>query len=177
MLRGLPPGPSTGIAAFANPASGAFGAGWEVRTAGPSAFPTTVPLVDIEEFYEADPRRRSSAEIELGREWRDEHDVRYELNWVEDTKELYVMREPVPYEWATPFGGVHVRGTHDVDQAEVDGMTVSVLGTVDSRDELERILDGWEEAMAGDDSVSWLVDRLRGKGVLGPAGPNPPLTA
>jgi len=82
----------------------------------------------------------------------------------------------VPYEWATPFGGVHVRGTHDVDQAEVDGMTVSVLGIVDSRDELERILDGWEEAMAGDDSVSWLVDRLRGKGVLGPAGPNPPLT-
>src|ERR1700730_14272078 len=39
---------------------------------------------DIEEFYDADPRRRPSAEIELGTEWQDAHGVRYELNYVEE---------------------------------------------------------------------------------------------
>ena len=57
--------------------------------------------MDIEEFYEADERRRRSAEIELGLDWHDVHDVRYELNWVQDTGELYVMREP------NPAGSVH----------------------------------------------------------------------
>jgi len=50
--------------------------------------------VDIEEFYDADDRRRQSAEIELGGDWHDAKGVRYELNWIEDTGELYVMREP-----------------------------------------------------------------------------------
>lgn len=135
-----------------------------------------MPWVDIEEFYDADQRRRSSAEIELGRDWQDQHGVRYELNWVEDTGELYVMREPVPREWADPFGGIHVSRTREVDETEVEGMTVSVVGTVASRAELERALDGWEEAMGGEDSVAWLVDRLRREGILGPADPSSPLT-
>ena len=50
--------------------------------------------MDIEEFYEADERRRRSEEIELGTEWLDADGVRYELSWVADTGELYVMREP-----------------------------------------------------------------------------------
>ena len=29
----------------------------------------SVPPMDIDEFYEADPRRRASAELELGSEW------------------------------------------------------------------------------------------------------------
>ncbi len=133
--------------------------------------------VDIEEFYDADERRRHSAEIELGREWRDQYDVRYELNWVEDTGELYVMREPVPIETIDPFGGIHVVGSHRVDQGEVDGMTVTVVGSVASRAEMEGALDGWEDAMDGPDSVAWLVERLRQRGILGPADPSSPLTA
>ena len=58
--------------------------------------------MDIDEFYEADPRRRASAELELGTEWRDADGVRYELNYVEDTGELYVLREPEPHDPATP---------------------------------------------------------------------------
>jgi hypothetical protein len=135
-----------------------------------------VPRVDIEEFYDADERRRRSAEIELGREWHDHSNVRYELNWVEDTGELYVMREPVPIETVDPFGGIHVVGSHAVDEGAVEGMTVSVVGTVTSRTELERDLDGWEEAMGQPDSVAWLVDRLRRHGILGPADPSSPLT-
>ena len=52
--------------------------------------------MDIEEFYDGDPRRRPSAEIELGADWHDTHGTRYEVNWVEDTGELYLMREPAP---------------------------------------------------------------------------------
>lgn len=116
--------------------------------------------MDIEEFYDADPRRRASSEVELGREWRDRFGVRYELNWVADTGELYVMREPRPIdEWEDPFGGLHV------PPGSPDGMTVRVIGHIDTHDQLEQVLAGWEGAMAGDDSVGWLVERLRSNGV------------
>jgi hypothetical protein len=131
--------------------------------------------VDIEEFYDADERRRSSAEIEFGRDWRDQNDVRYELNWVEDTGELYVLREPAPSEWADPFGGIHAHGTHEVDQSEVVGMTVAVVGKVTSHAEVEGSLSGWEAVIEQPDSVSWLIDRLRERGIMGPADPSSPI--
>ena len=126
----------------------------------------TVPLVDIEEFYDADPRRRASAEIEFGRDWRDADGVRYELSWVEDTGELYMMREPVPGGWADPFGGIHASHTHEVDQREVEAMTLTVLGTVATREDVERDLEGWEEAMGRPEGVQWLADRLRERDIL-----------
>jgi|GEM_PF-718605 len=130
--------------------------------------------VDIEEFYDADPRRRGSAELELGEDWHDAHGVRYELSWVEETGELYVMREPAPSGWATPFGGIHARGSHSVDEQEVEGMTVDVVGRIGTRTEVEHALSGWQEAMGAPDSVAWLVGKLRGAGVL--AAGAPPVT-
>ena len=50
--------------------------------------------MDIEQFYDEDPRRRSSEETEFGRDWSDGSGVRSELSWVADTGELYVMKEP-----------------------------------------------------------------------------------
>lgn len=131
-----------------------------------SPAPGTVPAVDIEEFYDADPRRRASAEIELGTEWRDAQDVRYELSWVQDTGELYVMREPVPGGWADPFGGVHVSHPRDVDEGEVEGEAVIVLGTVPDQATLEEVLEGWQEAMGRPQGIAWLADRLRERGIL-----------
>ena len=122
--------------------------------------------MDIEEFYDQDPRRRSSDELELGRDWRDGYGVRYELSWVEDTGELYDMREPAPRGWGTPFGGIHVSHAHSTDEQEIAGMTVAVLGVVPSRQEVESILSGWEEAMGRENSIGWLVDRLRQAGLL-----------
>jgi hypothetical protein len=122
--------------------------------------------MDIEEFYDGDPRRRPSAEIELGTEWRDKHGVRYELNYVEDTGEVYVMQEPPPHEWEDPFGGIHVEAFTDTDEKK---MYVRVVATIDSTDSLHRILDGWQEAMAGDNGVEWLAQRFRAAGVaVGP---------
>jgi hypothetical protein len=133
-----------------------------------------VPAVDLEQFYDQDERRRRSAELELGTDWTDGSGVRYELSWVEDTGELYVMREPIVGEWPDPFGGVHVEGAHHLDEAEQEGMVVSVVGIIADREEVERILEGWEDLVGQPDSVAWLVDRLRGAGVLSPEDPSSP---
>lgn len=122
--------------------------------------------MDIEQFYDADPRRRPSTEVELGTEWRDALGVRYELNWIVETGELYTMREPVPPEWEDPFGGIHVRSG---DSAPTDGMTVAVVAQIPTRERLEEVLSGWEKAVDGPSSVSWLVDRLRESGVASPS--------
>lgn len=126
--------------------------------------------MDIEEFYDEDPRRRSSAEVELGRDWHDAHGVRYELSWIEDTGELYVMREPVPSGWATPFGGIHVSHAHSTDEQELAGMTVAVLGVIPARESLDAALAGWEEAVGEANSIDWLAGRLRQAGLLTPGG-------
>ena len=88
-----PPGPERGCVAQ----------GAAIPQVGDSVRP-----MDIDEFYEADPRRRASAELELGTEWVDKDGVRHELNYVEDTGELYVLREPAPHVTEDPFGGLHV---------------------------------------------------------------------
>lgn len=122
--------------------------------------------MDIGQFYDADDRRRQSAEIELGTEWHDAHDVRYELNWVEDTGELYVMREPPPRAWEDPFGDVYVQTG---EKAPVTGMTVVVIARIASHDDLEQILSGWQAAMETPNSVGWLADRLNAAGVADPS--------
>ncbi len=106
----------------------------------------SVPPMDIDEFYEADPRRRGSAELELGSDWMDADGVRHELNYVEDTGELYVLREPSPHVTEDPFGGMHVSAPPGYD----DKMTVHVIAKVDSVDRVHQILEGWQEAMQGD---------------------------
>ncbi len=127
----------------------------------------SVRPMDIDEFYEADPRRRPSGELELGSEWMDKDGVRHELNYVEDTGELYVLREPAPHVTEDPFGGLHVSAPPGYD----DKMTVHVIANIDSVDSVHRILDGWQDAMLGDNGADWLGDRLRVAGVaVGPAG-------
>jgi hypothetical protein len=111
--------------------------------------------MDIEEFYEADERRRRSEEIELGTEWHDAAGVRYELSWVADTGELYVMREPAGKIAEDPFGDVFAGAT------PVDALTVAVVGWVPDRGRVEEVLAGWEDAMGGPDSVTWLASRLQ----------------
>jgi hypothetical protein len=128
--------------------------------------------MDIEEFYDGDPRRRPSGEIELGTDWHDAQGTRYEVNWVEDTGELYVMREPAPHVREDPFGGLHF----SMRAAEEGKMTVHVVAQIATLDELHKILDGWAGAMAGDGGAEWLASRLRAAGVAtGPEDPIPDL--
>ncbi len=116
--------------------------------------------MNIEDFYAADERRRSSAEVELGRDWYDAKGVRFELSWVEDTGELYLMAEPVVGVLEDPFGDYYP------DTEDVDGLLVFVLGTVSTHQRIEEILAGWPEAMAEPESIEWMLGRLRDAGVI-----------
>jgi hypothetical protein len=127
----------------------------------------SVPPMDIDEFYEADPRRRASEERELGTEWRDAGGVRYELNYVEDTGELYVMREPEPHESGDPFGGIHI----SVPPGYEHKMTVHVIAKIGSVDEVHSILEGWQNEVGQRNGTHWLGQRLRSAGVaVDPSG-------
>jgi hypothetical protein len=110
--------------------------------------------MNIEEFYEADPRRRSSDEENLGREWLDASGRRYELNWVVDTGELYLMAEPEEPVEMDPLGDSFV------PDMPVELITVEVLAAIEDRQELEAVLDGWAAAMDDADGVAWLRGRL-----------------
>lgn len=117
--------------------------------------------MDIEEFYAEDERRRRSAEIELGADWHDAQGVRYELSWVVDTGELYLMREPGVPLAEDPFGDVFPPGLIG-GSVPVEGLTVVVVGYIAEQARVEEVLGGWEDEMGVGDSISWLADRLRG---------------
>jgi hypothetical protein len=111
--------------------------------------------MDIEEFYDADPRRRESDETEFGREWADANGTRTELSWVAATGELYAMAEPAEPVFMDPIGDTRV------PDLPTELVTVEILGVVTDRAELERILAGWEDAMNGRNSIEWVRERLR----------------
>lgn len=115
--------------------------------------------MNIEEFYAQDERRRRSEEIELGTEWHDAGEARYELSWVADTGELYVMSEPGVPMTEDLFGDMY---RSDVP---VDEISVAIVGWIAERRTLEEALAGWEEAMAAPNSLTWINERLRARGV------------
>ena len=51
----------------------------------------------------------------------------------------------------------------NVDQADVDQLTVEVLAVL-APDDAARLLDGWQDAMTGTDSLRWVQQRLIGRG-------------
>lgn len=114
----------------------------------------------IAAFYDADPRRRESEEVEYGDAWTRHEDAQatYRINHVLATGELYAVREPHP-------GGILARYLDqlNVDQADIDQLTVEVLAVL-APDEAARLLDGWQDAMTGTDSLPWVEQRLVGRG-------------
>jgi hypothetical protein len=110
--------------------------------------------MDIEQFYDADPRRRESDEVEFGREWSDANGVRTELSWVAATGELYAMAEPVEAVYMDPVGDTRV------GELPTELVTVDILGTVPDRAAVDQLLDGWENAMGQANSIQWVRDRI-----------------
>lgn len=112
--------------------------------------------MDIEEFYEKDPRRRASQEIEMGHGWRvaGQDGFLYQVSWIEATGEVYSMREPQLPPGADIFGDVWPNAPSEESE------TVEVLGKIGSRDQLDSVLLGWQEAMEQEDSLRWVRSRL-----------------
>jgi hypothetical protein len=121
--------------------------------------------MDIDQFYEEDPRRRASDESEFGREWHDADGIRYEISWVSDTGELYSMSEP--------SGSIISDGLGDENLAPMPSkmVVVDVLGTIESADAVQQVLAGWPDAMTGADSLAWVRERV----AAGPAGSGAPV--
>jgi len=110
--------------------------------------------VDLEQFYDADPRRRSSEELEFGNDWLD-NGARTQVSWVETTGEIYAMRDPLGALVADVIGDTRASPVTDED------LTVEVLGIVEGREQVAKVMSGWEAAMtSGDNSVSWVRDRI-----------------
>jgi hypothetical protein len=110
--------------------------------------------MDIEEFYDADPRRRASEELEFGRDWHDDAGRRFELSWVVDTGELYLMAEPIEPITQDPFGDV------GIERMPTGAVTVEPLATIPGRDTVALVFDGWSDAMAEPDSLAWIRARV-----------------
>jgi hypothetical protein len=93
-------------------------------------------------FYRADSRRRSSREQDVGLWWRaGAHGPVYRAAWVQETGELYVTRL-----------GPHVDGRGEV----------IVLGRARDHDQLEEVLEGWQDVCPQPDSMTWLRHRAAG---------------
>lgn len=144
--------------------------------------------MNIEEFYAGDEKRRYSAEFSYGLMWRSEQDESslYDLFWVQDTGEVYLMRKPAPPEWPhfvhhDRYGEVGVielagellhprhrdakEGAPSPVGSDVDfvPLEVEVVAVVDSRAALESAIAGWENEMARADGVEWLKRCLTSK--------------
>jgi hypothetical protein len=110
--------------------------------------------MDIEQFYDADPRRRESAEVEFGRDWSDGAGGRSEVSWVADTGELYVMQEPIEPIYSDGIGDLEVQRVPTKD------VTVEIVGVYATRDAVDALLDGWQDAMTGANSIAWVRARV-----------------
>src|SRR3954453_19167680 len=109
--------------------------------------------MDIEQVYPADEGRGDSAELEVGRDWQDVSG-RCEVSWVEDTGEVYVMREPTAAVTGSGAGDIELVPMSD------EGLVVEVLGVVVGRPAVEGVMSGWEKKMGSADGIAWLRDRI-----------------
>jgi hypothetical protein len=112
--------------------------------------------VNIEEFYDADARRRESQELELGNEWSDTAGHRFDLSYVVATGELYLMAAPDAETYEDPFGDTVAL------PEPIEGLAVEIVAVVPTVDELHQSLQGWETAMTDPGSVDWLRSKVRG---------------
>ncbi|HUY86958.1 MAG TPA: hypothetical protein VMU77_07560 [Acidimicrobiales bacterium] len=141
--------------------------------------------MDIEEFYQEDPRRRESEELAYGLNWASEQDKSHlwDLFWVRDTGELYLMSKDAPPKWLPLIAGLrHPRhhlvktgeaqrnpggqghsgdgGTSDQADDEYAELGVEIVARISTREEVEQALNGWKEQVSSPDGIGWLRQRL-----------------
>jgi len=99
--------------------------------------------MDIEEFYDQNPARRTSEEFEFGRDWSDGRRQPRRDQLVHDTGELYLMTAPFE-----PIVASGLPGDEHVPRLPTNKVVVEVLGVYPS--------------VRGGSRSSWLVARLDG---------------
>ncbi len=144
--------------------------------------------MDIDQFYDADPRRRESDELTYGLNWTsgEDPDQLWDLFWVRDTGELYLMAKPAPPRWLPLIAGSRHPRHHRSKTGEAltetgpagtagdedQDLGVEIIAHHSSQEELERLLTGWEEAVKTRGGIEWLRARVKGatSGQATPAG-------
>jgi hypothetical protein len=96
--------------------------------------------VDEHAFHAADPRRRTSAEVDFGATWRraGSNDA-WRISWIRDTGELYVCR---------------------ADGYDGSCTDVSVVAVIAREADVDALLEGWRDARFDPDGLSWLAGRV-----------------
>jgi hypothetical protein len=91
-------------------------------------------------FQTADPRRRTSAELDLGATWRwgGSNDA-WRLAWLRSTGELYACR---------------------ADGYDGSCTDVHVLAVLEREQEVDAALSGWSERRTDPDGLSWVLGRV-----------------
>ena len=94
---------------------------------------------DESAFHAADPRRRTSTEVDLGATWRwaGSNDA-WRLTWLRDTDELVLCR---------------------ADGYEGSCTEVSVLAHVHGERAVDALLEGWQERRTDPDGLAWVTGR------------------
>ena len=100
----------------------------------------TVSYSDEHVFHTADPRRRTSDEVDLGATWRSPgSEDAWRLTWLRDTGELYLC----------------LAGGYPGPSSQV-----RVLAVVGDERALDDLVEGWREHRTDEDGLGWLRARL-----------------
>lgn len=94
---------------------------------------------DQQAFFDADPARRRSDEVELGATWRSGTSETWTLSWLCDTGELYLVRN---------------------DSLVGAASALVVLAVVPTERDLDALLEGWQDARWAEGGLAWLDHRL-----------------
>lgn len=100
----------------------------------------TMSYRDESVFHSADPRRRTSDEVDLGATWRAAgSEDAWRLAWLRVTSELYLCQS-----------GGYPGPSSDV----------VVLGIIPNEAALDALLDGWRDHRTDEDGLGWLWNRI-----------------
>lgn len=129
---------------------------------GPAVLVRLGPM-DIGDFYDRDPRRRSSDEMVLGVDWLDSDGSRWRVAWLRDTGELFAMLQPAQI-MATGSTLTGSSGTSGAAPLHTRDLTVFVLAVLNQESEVQGLTLGWEEKQGTPKSFEWLIRRLDAAG-------------
>lgn len=117
--------------------------------------------MDVDDFYNGDPRRGRSPDVRFGGHWLDASGYAYTIGWLEHTGELYAVRHVAHGDALPRFANPWVLmlpGRYDVETE------VFVLLVEPSRRRVDDLLNGWADHQGRPEGFEELVARLHEAG-------------
>ena len=117
--------------------------------------------MDLDEFYNGDPRRGRSPEVRFGGHWLDASGYAYAIGWLEDTGELVAVRHVAWPGRLPPIVDPSIRMLPRRDQIEIE---LFLLLVEPSRRRVDDLLKGWADLQGSPEGFEELVARLEKAG-------------